>query len=332
MDSSLKIYRILSRLSLILLQGLFAAGLMAQTNVVLEMEQLLAGRPFAFAQTTQAEMGYYFNVTRLQYYVSEVTLIHDDGQRTPVEDYHLLIDPSKDSVFFLGNFPVTDLEQIEFWIGVDSAHNHLDPAMYPANHPLALHVPSMHWGWAGGYRYIALEGYAGHTPSYIPNNYQIHTIAEENYRKVSLPVEEILDGDTIRIPIRADYAMLLHKIDVSLGLEFHSSIGPSKQISLNTRLVFTPIVTGNVYQPKQISRLDISPNPSTGFFTITMPSSTTGPLTLRLTSMQGSTILEESILTSTQAITIESPVVPGIYFVTLSRGQQVLATEKVIIH
>lgn len=332
MDSSRKIYWILSRLTLILLQGLIATSLMAQANVVLQMEQLLAGRPFAFAQTTQAEMGYYFNVTRLQYYVSEITLIHDGGQRTPVEDYHLLIDPSKDSVFFLGNFPVTDLEQIEFWIGVDSAHNHLDPAMYPANHPLALHVPSMHWGWAGGYRYIALEGYAGHTPSYLPNNYQIHTIAEENYRKVSLPVDEVLDGDTMRIPIRADYAMMLHKINVSLGLEFHSSIGPSKQISLNTRLVFTPILTGNTYQPKQISRLDISPNPSTGFFTITMPSSMTGPLTLRLTSMLGSTILEETIFTTTEAIPIESPALPGMYFVTLSRGQRLLARENVIIH
>ena len=332
MDPSFKISGIISRLTLLLLQCLFATSLLAQTNVVLQMEQLLAGRPFTFAQTTQAEMGYYFNVTRLQYYVSEITLIHDGGQRTPVVDYHLLIDPSKDSVFILGNFPVTDLEEIEFWIGVDSAHNHLDPAMYPANHPLALHVPTMHWGWAGGYRFIALEGYAGHTPTYIPNNYQIHTIAEENYRKVSLPVDEILDGDTLRIPIRADYAMLLHKIDVSLGLEFHSSIGPSKQISLNTRLVFTPILTGSAYQPKQINRLDISPNPSTGFFTITMPSSTTGPLTLRLISMQGSTILEETILTTTEAIPIESPALPGMYFVSLSKGQQLLATEKVIIH
>ena len=318
--------------SLLFLLGMGSASLLAQTNVVLKMDQLLAGRPFAFAQTTQAEMGYYFNVTRLQYYVSEITLIHDGGQRTPVEDYHLLIDPSKDSVFFLGNFPVTDLEQIEFWIGVDSAHNHLDPAMYPANHPLALHVPSMHWGWAGGYRYIALEGYAGHTPSYLPNNYQIHTIAEENYRKVSLPVDEVLDGDTMRIPIRADYAMMLHKINVSLGLEFHSSIGPSKQISLNTRLVFTPILTGNTYQPKQISRLDISPNPSTGFFTITMPSSMTGPLTFILTDMQGRTILEETVFTTPQTITFESPVVPGIYIVRLSDGQRFFAMEKLMVH
>jgi len=316
----------------LLLFCLPVTSLLAQTNVVLKMDQLLAGRPFAFAQTTQAEMGYYFNVTRLQYYVSEITLVHDGGQRTPVVDYHLLIDPSKDSVFFLGNFPVTDLEHIEFWIGVDSAHNHLDPAMYPANHPLALHNPSMHWGWAGGYRYIAIEGFAGHTPTYIPNNYQIHTIAEENYRKVSLTVEEILDGDTMRVPIQADYAMLLHKIDVSLGLEFHSSIGPSKQISLNTRLVFTPILTGTTNQPKQINRLDISPNPSTDFFTITVPSSTTTPLTLSLTDMQGRTILEETVFTTPQTITFESPVVPGIYIVSLSDGQRFFAMEKLMVH
>jgi hypothetical protein len=325
-------YQMKANFSLLILLALCAGTLSAQTNVILEMEQMLGDRPFAFHQTTQAEMGYPYYVTRLQYYVSEITLIHDGGQRTPVPDYYLLVDPSKDSVFVLGDFPVTDLEQIEFWIGVDSAHNHLDPATYPANHPLALHDPSMHWGWSGGYRFIAFEGYAGHTPTYMPNNFQIHTIAEENYRKVSLHVDELSNGDTMRIPIRADYNMLLHKINVSLGLTFHSSIGPSKQIALNTRYVFSPVLLSSVKELKPEVHMIISPNPAKDFFTITIPWSSNGPLNFMLTDMQGNKIFEEIVFFPIQTISLNPSIVPGIYFATLSDGQQRMATEKIMIH
>lgn len=320
-----------AKFSLLFLLVIASCALKAQTNVTLQMAQMLGNLPFAFNQTTQAEMGYPFYVTRLQYYVSEITLIHDGGQRTIVPEYYLLIDPSKDSVFVLGDFPVTDLEQIEFGIGVDSAHNHLDPATYPANHPLALQNPSMHWGWAGGYRFIAFEGYAGDTPAYMPNNFQIHTIAEENYRKVTLNVDEIFKGDTMLIPIRADYAMLLHKLDVSFGPVYHSSIGPSKQIALNMRYVFTPVITSNAFQPTQENHLLVYPNPAADFFTVTMPWSVNGPLTFMLTDLQGNKILEEIVFAPLQTISLNPSIVPGIYFATLSDGQQKLTTEKVVI-
>jgi Secretion system C-terminal sorting domain len=318
-------------LILILLQGLLCGSHMAQTTIVLQMEQMLGGQPFAYQHTTKAELGYYFTITRLQYYVSEITLIHDGGQKTLVPDYYLLIDPSKDSVFELGNFPVTDLEQIEFWIGVDSAHNHLDPAVYPVNHPLAPQNPSMHWGWAGGYRFMALEGFAGHTPSYIPNNYQIHTIADENYRKVSLTVNEVLEGDSMYVPIRADYAFLLRRIDVSRGLEFHSSFGPSKQISINTRDVFATDILSSSSQPETKTHLHIFPNPAADFFTITLPWSPKGPLTLTMMNLQGKRILNETIYATDQTIELNTDLVPGMYIVMLSDGQQSFFSEKIVV-
>jgi len=324
-------YQVNVKLSILFLLALHTSALPGQTHVILQMQQMLGDRPFAYNLTSQAEMGYPYYVTRLQYYVSEITLIHDGGQRTIVPDYFLLVDPAKDSVFVLGDFPVTDLEEIEFWIGVDSAHNHLDPATYPANHPLALHNPSMHWGWSGGYRFMAFEGYAGHTPAYMPNNFQIHTIANENYRKVSLYVEEWSNSDTMRIPIRADYNMLLHKIDVSFGLEFHSSYGPAKQISLNTRYAFSSVLTSNGYQPKPERELLISPNPATDFFTLTIPWSGNGPLTFMLTDMQGNKIFEEIVFAPAQTITLNPSIVPGIYLATLSDRQQLLGTKQVVI-
>lgn len=320
-----------ARWSLLFFLGLLSANLQSQTNVVLQMEQLLEGQPFAYGQVTQAELGFYFKATRLQYYISEITLIHDGGQITPVTDYYLLVDPAKDSVFALGNFLVTDLEKIEFWIGIDSAHNHLDPATYPNNHPLALHDPSMHWGWAGGYRFIAFEGLAGNTHGFVTNIFQIHTIADENYRKVSLDINESINGDTMLVSIEADYARLLHKIDVSTGVTSHSSVGLSKQISINMPSVFSPALLSSTHDPIQDVHFLISPNPASDFFTVTLPWSTEKPLTLVVTDMQGNKVLEETIRNKTQSFDLRNDLAPGIYLVTFLDGKRSLAIEKLVV-
>lgn len=315
-----------------LLLGLMCGNHTAQTHVVLQMKQMLGSQPFTHELTAKAELGYYFKVSRLQYYVSEVTLIHDGGQKIVVPDYYLLIDPSKDSLFELGNFPVADLEQIEFWIGVDSAHNHLDPALYPVNHPLAPQNPSMHWGWAGGYRFMAFEGYAGQTPSYMPNNYQIHTIADENYRKVSLAINEVQDGDTLYVPIKADYTFLLRRIDVSRGLEFHSSFGPSKQISINTRDVFTTDLLSSSLQPETDTQLQIYPNPSGDFFTISLPWTSKGPLKLTVQNLQGKTILHQDVYAMDQTVELNTDFAPGMYIVTLSEDGQRFISGRIVVN
>jgi hypothetical protein len=134
------------------------------------------------------------------------------------------------------------------------------------------------------------------------------------------------------IPIRADYNMLLRKINVSRGLEFHSSIGPSKQISLNTRFVFSPVLLSSSKEVQPDDQMIISPNPAKDFITLTIPRSTNGPLTFTLTDMQGNKMLEEIVFAPLQTIGLNPSIAPGIYFATLSDGQQRLATEKVMIH
>ena len=312
--------------------GLLSGNPGAQTTVSIKIDQMLGSKPFAYGPIAEAELGYYFKVSRLQYYVSEITLIHDGGQHTPVTDLHLLIDPAKDSIFTLGVFPISQLEQIEFWIGVDSAHNHLDPSLYPENHPLALHDPSMHWGWAGGYRFIAFEGVAGFTPGFLSGNFQIHTIGDENYRKILLDVNEIISADSIIIPIQADYAMLLRRMDVSLGWESHSSVGKSKQISMNMRDVFTTEMVSSTYQPEPESLFSISPNPADDYFTVTLRTTPSSPLTLTGRNLQGNKILSSTIHTSPQDINFNMSLVPGIYFLTLSDGPKTLGVEKIIVH
>jgi hypothetical protein len=306
-------------------------GLTGQTVVVLHMDQLLGGQSFAYGQTTEAEPGYFFNVSRLQYYVSEITMVHDGGQRTLAEDLHLLIDPAKDSVFVLGTFDINDLEQIEFWIGVDSAHNHLDPSTYPENHPLAHHDPSMHWGWAGGYRFIVMEGVAGYTPGFLSGGYQIHTIGDENYRKISLAIDEHFISDTMIIPLEAEYSKLLRRVQIAGGWESHSSVGKSKQLIFNTQFVFSPVLLSNTTETSTTSGISISPNPAREFFTIAVPWENAGPLRIYLSTPDGRPAMEEELYTAGQYINIDPSLPPGLYFISVTDGLHPFISGKIIV-
>ena len=48
---------------------------------------------------------------------------------------------------------------LRFEVGVDSAANHMDPNMIPANHPLNPVNNQLHWGWADGFVFVLIEGF-----------------------------------------------------------------------------------------------------------------------------------------------------------------------------
>jgi len=52
---------------------------------------------------------------------------------------------------------------IRFYLGPDSLTNHSDPTLWAAGHPLNPNVNGLHWGWAGGYIFCALEGTYGNS-------------------------------------------------------------------------------------------------------------------------------------------------------------------------
>lgn len=72
---------------------------------------------------------------------------------------------------------VNKVEAITFSVGVEQAYNHLDPASFPPDDPLAPQNPEMHWGWVSGYRFAAVEGEAG--PN-LDQHFEIHSIGDAN--------------------------------------------------------------------------------------------------------------------------------------------------------
>lgn len=319
---------------LILFATILVQGLQAQMNVALHMHQKLNDQPFVLNSTATAPGDYAIRVSRMQYYISEVKLVHDGGQLTPVTDLHLLVTAQLDSIFELGNFNVTNIEGIEFSIGVDQAHNHLDPASYPADHPLAPKNPTMHWGWAAGYRFICFEGKSSNNGgTSFPDVFQIHTVDDTNYKPVFVPVTGIVEGDQISIHIDADYTKLLTDLNAQGGLISHAANGPSADIVVNMQNhVFTPsaLVSGTVV-PDVVGSFSISPNPASGSAIIRFEFPGFNQLALTVSDLSGRIVFEQQLDGAAQNLLLPVDQLAGMYIVTVRSGERIIAQEKLVV-
>ncbi|MCF8246385.1 MAG: T9SS type A sorting domain-containing protein [Saprospiraceae bacterium] len=317
---------------LLLLAAMFGQGLNAQMNVTLHMHQKLGDQPFVLNSAVTVPSDYLVKVTRLQYYVSEIKIVHDGGQVTPVTDLHLLVTAQEDSIFGLGSFDVTIIEGIEFSIGVDPAFNHLDPASYPNDHPLAPKNPVMHWGWAAGYRFIAFEGTSSNNGTTFPDAFQIHTVDDANYLAVTLPVSGVVDGDHLAINVDADYAQLLMDINVQGGLISHAATGPSAKLAGNMQnFVFSPSVVSGTTEPGIAGTFVISPNPASGAAVVKYDLPGYDQLTLTVSDLAGRTVFTQKLNGSQQSVSLETNWQSGIYVARIFSGDKFLALEKLVV-
>jgi hypothetical protein len=244
----------------LLLIFLFATMANAQTNVVLNLEHRLNQSPFVFNATAAAPGGYDFDVTRLEYYISDIEIVHDGGQSTPVSDTWLLVDAGNDVNFDLGSHNVTTIEGIKFYIGIGPDVNNEDPSLWTAGHALAPQNPSMHWGWSSGYRFVAMEGGAGANTSF---NYEVHALGNKNYNQVMVMTDAIDNAGDIEIVVYADSARALNNVDVSTGLILHATNGDAVRFLDDfSDNVFFPASALGVNDASFEGSFDLYPNPT----------------------------------------------------------------------
>lgn len=235
----------------------------AQTDVTLNINHKLGDQTFAFNSTSTNNMGHTFEVDRLEYYVSEISVVHDGGMETMISDLYLLIDASESATTTvdLGNINVTSVEAIKFHIGVDQANNHSNPATWPAGHPLAPTSPSMHWGWTAGYRFIAYEGYGG---SNLNQLFELHGLGDSNYFTTEVAYSASAADGALSIDLDADYARGLEGIALNGGVIVHGESGAARTALENFRdYVFTPTTTSvSTVDISEVSSFSIFPNPA----------------------------------------------------------------------
>lgn len=298
----------------------------AQTDVYLNINHLLGTQTFTLNTQASSPSGEAFKVNRLEYYISEITLIHDGGQETMVPDYWILVNASNTESYLLGNFSITTLEGVKFGIGVNVDVNHLDPASYPMSHPLAPKSPSMHWGWSSGYRFLALEGKSGNNFS---QTFEIHGLGDGNYAYSSTTLDgEMVNGD-LHINLDADYTKLLDNISVASGPISHGETGISRSaiMNLNT-IVFAEAAAPNGINNPAVSDLHCFPVPSNGSVFIT-PDWDEAMVTIEVLNVNGQRI--RSFTTGNSGLIEIEDLPKGVYFIQAKSDDVVIGQVKAVV-
>ena len=204
---------------------------MAQTQVGLRIDHKAGQAEFDGATPVVTPLGELVQVDRFEYYLSSLTLVHDGGQETPLDGAYVLADAFVDEVHPLGQVTgVESVEGLKFYVGVDPENNHADPAIWPADHPLALQVPSMHWGWSGGYRFIALEG---ESVSNGAVGHEVHALGDDNHYSGETEVLSSIENGMLILDVEADVLGFYSQLSVEQGLINHGESGEAVLVCNN---------------------------------------------------------------------------------------------------
>lgn len=316
---------------IVLLISLMLAAVMgqSQTNVMLKINHKLGTEDFAYGTVASNNLGHEFKAERLEYYLTQITIVHDGGTETAVPlEVVALVQPGEEvsTSIALGSYDVTAIESVKFYIGVYEPINNQDPTLFPVDHPLGPKSPSMHWGWTAGYRFIAYEGVGGVGFSQM---FQMHGLGNENYFQVTSEVDVEEVGGSLVMNINGNYAAGLNDIDLAAGTISHGTTGAAKKVLENWRdLVFGLYYVG-IEETATHVNWSVFPNPSNGMVTVQFDEKT-AIHHLQIVNPLGEIV--QTIATNNQQKFDLNLSQSGVYFIiALNDVGETIATERVLI-
>ncbi len=248
----------------------------AQTPVNLNIYHKLGVNDFAYNAASQNNMtNGAFKLTRMEYYLTKFTIIHDGGQLTTIPSTVIaMVKANELTSIPLGSYNITTVEGVKFHVGVHTPANHEDPSVLPLDHPLSFQSPSMHWGWSSGYRFIALEGKSG---SALNQTMELHTVGDPNYLETTVTAAANIFNGELYINLDADYTRALENIAISSGPIVHGETGAPATVAQNFKnYVFSASASSAGLEEEVQANIKIFPVPSNGSFTIETPSTFVG--------------------------------------------------------
>jgi len=160
---------------------------------------------------------------RIEYYIHLNSLISNQNIATDLINKYILVNANQNN-YNIGDIELLDddLISLNFNIGVEYNLNHADPSLQDSSHPLAPQFPSMHWGWAAGYRFAALEGMIDkNQDSVMETVFQYHPV-DDSYYSDTITSEGIIENENnLTIFINANYDRLIENIGTDEGGVYH---------------------------------------------------------------------------------------------------------------
>ncbi len=174
----------------------------------------------SLATADQEEM----SVSRLAMLLSHAELQKADGSWIGARDWVALLDAGKGKLSFeLPEIPAERFTALRFDLGLDEATDRSDVTQRPAGHPLHPDVCGLHWGWRGGYVFLAIEGRYSRAAGEA-GGYSYHLAGQACRGTIEVPVELDLRGDlvlTLAFDARSVFGAS-HRIDIAAADSTHS--------------------------------------------------------------------------------------------------------------
>ncbi|MBL7796604.1 MAG: hypothetical protein JNJ90_08890 [Saprospiraceae bacterium] len=316
-----------------------AGSVFAQNNdVVFRFDHRVGSEPLALNSTIfTLPDGRKALLTRAEFYIAEIELNKPDGSKLPLNNVYLLVNANTPNrTYGAGIWPVEQITGLTLHLGVDAAHNHLDPSAYPAGHPLANQNPTMHWGWTAGYRFMAIEGLLDKNGDNIPETiFQYHNLGDSLYQTVELTGTGTLASGVLQVDLKLDYARLFDKLDMSGNLTQHGS-GPINATMMQNAATKNFIAFGQASSTGmptlQSAQISASPNPARTLTSVRYDLKAQGPLVVVLTNTLGQPLRRFENLPHAGVLDIQLvDVPPGLYHYAFYDASRLIARKQLVI-
>ncbi len=162
-------------------------------NTFLQIEEQLDGASFTVGNTYTNDLNQQYKFETLLYYISNVSLIAEDGTEHALIDVvlHNYTDPN--SLKF--NIPEGRYTSIKFGLGLDPDLNMTDPTTVAEDSPFHS-SRGMYWAWATMYKFVKFEGRASGdaNASELTDAFLYHIGTNPFYEEITLVRDIVIDN------------------------------------------------------------------------------------------------------------------------------------------
>jgi hypothetical protein len=329
----------MNRLLTFLFLFAFAANADAQmSKITFSFDHKVGTSPLVLGQTQFTIWnGKKTVISRAEFYISEITLKKQNGTLQPLANKYIHVNAATPNIEYnLDTLDVQSVQSVTLHLGVDSARNHLDPASYPQTHPLAYKNPSMHWGWAAGYRFMAIEGVIDNNNDGSPETpFQFHNFNDTLYKKLTVETLKSSVNSVLNLRFTLDYAQLFKNIPMTGNILLHGGYALNDKMMTNGATE-NFITFGSTTPTENLSanaeKVQIAPNPFATETAIRYDLPTKNTVNLVIVNVLGQVVRTVQNLPNSGSMRFEKGNLSnGIYQVVFYENNTFLARKKLII-
>ncbi|MDB6070710.1 MAG: hypothetical protein JWL81_1881 [Verrucomicrobiales bacterium] len=211
-------------------------------TVGLEMKWTWDGKTPAFGRAASSPSR--VEVSRADFLVSGLALRREDGTWLESQDWYAYFKGAESRArAVIEGVPGQVYTAMRFQVGVDGAVDKSDPNSWPAGHALHPLVNGLHWGWQGGYIFMALEGHYQKNDG-VDGGFSYHLAgAKQNMQVLLEGTLDLTAGGTVGLEF--DLARVLGGVKPYVfGESTHSRDGDARAETLRARVEKSFRLTG----------------------------------------------------------------------------------------